>query len=157
MSDCRRKPINEQREKLIELICTVNCEGGEDFLSCPERRNGHCRSIHKLEMCQLGAIADHLLANGVIVPPCKVGETLYFLYDNTFANRPNLTPFVYETNDWYFDIDTKGISILPRSIHSYKGKHHYYLGETVFLSREDAEKALKINTPTDTPTVNTID
>jgi len=24
------------------------------------------------------AIADHLLANGVIVPPCKVGENLYF-------------------------------------------------------------------------------
>ena len=22
-------------------------------------------------------IADHLLANGVIVPPCKVGDTIY--------------------------------------------------------------------------------
>lgn len=86
--------------------------------------------------------ADSLLKNGVIVPPCKVGEKLYFLYDNTFANRPNSTPHIYETKDWYFDIDEKGISILPRSIRSYKGKHHYYLGKTVFLAREEAEKAL---------------
>lgn len=88
-------------------------------------------------------IADYLLANGVIVPPCKVGQALYFLYDRTFANRPDLTPRIYETNDWYFDVDKKGISILPRSIHGYKGKHHYYLGKTVFLTREEAEQALK--------------
>ena len=25
-------------------------------------------------------LADHLLANGVIVPPCKVGQTVYFIY-----------------------------------------------------------------------------
>ena len=24
------------------------------------------------------AIADHLIANGVIVPPCKVGDTVYY-------------------------------------------------------------------------------
>lgn len=24
-------------------------------------------------------IADHLLANGIIVPPCKVGDTLYVI------------------------------------------------------------------------------
>lgn len=88
-------------------------------------------------------VCDYLIANGVIVPPCKVGGTLYFLYDNTFANRPNLTPHIYETNDWYFDIDEKGTSILPRSVHSYKGKHHYYLGETVFLTKEEAEEKLK--------------
>ena len=88
------------------------------------------------------AVADHLLKNGVIVPPCKVGERLYFLYDCTFANRANLTPRIYETTDWYFDIDEKGISILTRSIRSYKGRHHYSLGKTVFLTREEAEKAL---------------
>ena len=91
----------------------------------------------------LDCIVDDFLANGVIVPPCKVGETLYFLYDNTFANRPNSTPHIYETKDWYFDIDAKGTSILPRSIHSYKGKHHYYLGETVFLTKEEAEAELE--------------
>lgn len=84
-------------------------------------------------------LADHLLSNGVIVPPCKVGETLYFLYDRTYAISPDLTLRIYKTNDWYFDIDQKGISILPRNIHSYRGKYHYCLGETVFLTREEAE------------------
>lgn len=30
-----------------------------------------------------GAIADHLLKNGVIVPPCKVGDTVYCIEHNT--------------------------------------------------------------------------
>ena len=88
-------------------------------------------------------LAEYLLENGVIVPPCKVGQTLYFLYDRPYANRPDFTPRIYETNDWYFDIDEKGTSILPRSIHGYKGKHHYYLGKTVFITREEAEAKLK--------------
>lgn len=100
--------------------------------------------INASPMAQLGyPEADALLDYGVLVPPCKVGETLYFLYDRTYANRPDLTPRIYETNQWYFDVDEKGISILPRSIHGYKGKHHYYLGKTVFLTREEAEKKLE--------------
>ena len=54
------------REKLIELIVTtpVPCmvvagvRGGKSLISA-------------------SVIADHLLANGVIVPPCKEGETVY--------------------------------------------------------------------------------
>lgn len=144
--------MDKQREKLIELLkkADPDCYATRSCDGCFYSKQGAC-DIHY--------IADQILADEeikhafellkaekegrLIVPPCKVGETLYFLYDNTFANRPNSTPFLYETNDWYFDIDPKGISILPRSIHSYKGKHHYYLGKTVFLSREEAEKALK--------------
>lgn len=74
--------------------------------------------------------------------PCEVGQTLYFFYDNRYADKPDKKTKIYETKDWYFDIDEKGISILPRSVHGYKGKYHYYLNETVFLSREEAEKAL---------------
>lgn len=75
--------------------------------------------------------------------PCEVGQTLYFFYDNRYANKPDQKTKIYETKDWYFDIDEKGTSILPRNIHGYKGKYHYHLNETVFLSREKAEKALK--------------
>ena len=49
------------RERLIELIKQGN--GGYDFNS-------------------LERIADHLLANGVIVPPCNVGDTVYCKYWN---------------------------------------------------------------------------
>jgi hypothetical protein len=75
--------------------------------------------------------------------PCKIGITLYFIYNRPHADKPMLTPKIYETNKWYFDVDEKGISILPRDIHGYNGKYHYYLGETVFLTKEDAEQ--KIN------------
>ncbi len=57
----------EMRDRLIELLYKVECKGEEGFLNCPERKNGGCRSVNKLEVCQVGAIADHLLANGVIV------------------------------------------------------------------------------------------
>ena len=56
------------RERLIELFSEFeitgcdNCDGLEK--SCRE--------------CSLGRIADYLLANGVIVPPCKVGDTVWF-------------------------------------------------------------------------------
>lgn len=72
---------------------------------------------------------------------CKVGTTLYFLYNRPHADKPDLTPKIYETNKWYFDVDEKGISILPRDIHGYNGEYHYYLGKTVFLTSEEAERA----------------
>lgn len=87
-------------------------------------------------------LADDLLAEGVIVPPCKVGTTLYFLYDSPYADKPDFTPRIYETNEWYFDVDERGVSIKPRWVHGYKCVYHYYLGKTVFLTREEAERAL---------------
>lgn len=89
-----------RRERLIELIQSAV--------------NGCAR--HWAEV-----IADYLLANDVIVPPCKVGDTVYQtdgvgLYESTIKN------IVYETKNIAFD---------ERAI-----------GKTVFLSREEAEAAL---------------
>ena len=90
----------------------------------------------------IAQIAEHLIENGVVVPPCKVGETLYFLYNNPYADKPDLTPRIYKTTKWYFEVDKAGIVINTSDIHSYNKKYDYYLGETVFLTREEAEKAL---------------
>ena len=134
------------KNRLIELLQDIDRYPEK---TCPKYGTGEeCGDCqYKLETekgCDLYARkADYMIAKGLIYPPCKVGQTLYFLYDRTYANRPDFTPRIYETNDWYFDIDEKGISILPRSIHGYKGKHHYYLGETVFLTKEEAEQALR--------------
>lgn len=73
--------------------------------------------------------ADYLLANGVIVPPCKVGDTVYEtdgirIYELTILdislhrNRP-----YYETESIDFDDDA--------------------IGKTIFLTRKEAEKALE--------------
>lgn len=86
--------------------------------------------------------ADYLLAEGVIVPPCKVGTTLYFLYNSPYADKPDLTPRIYKTTDWYFEVDKTGIVINTSDIHSFNKKYDYHLGKTVFLTREEAERAL---------------
>lgn len=49
---------NDERNKLIDLI--------------NQGANGHTFMPTNL-------IADHLIANDIIVPPCKIGETLYLI------------------------------------------------------------------------------
>lgn len=62
---------NDMRDRLIELINQDNCPSP---YMCDER----CKYSH-LEQCIGDRLADHLIANGVILPPCKVGETLYLV------------------------------------------------------------------------------
>ena len=82
-------------------------------------------------------LADYLLANGVIVPPCKVGDTLY---DISEFVADYACPEMYEIKDNMM------------SFEKYKGEYRFTydccyiypeeIGKTVFLTREEAEKAL---------------
>lgn len=123
-----------ERERLVELIKTAE----KDF----SNTGNPILDIEKY-------VADYLLANGVIVPPCKVGTTLYFLYNSPYADKPDLTPRIYKTTDWYFEVDKTGIVINTSYIHSFNKEYDYYLGKTVFLTKEEAEKALKERIATD--------
>jgi hypothetical protein len=79
-------------------------------------------------------IADHLLANGVIVPPCKVGDIIYHLHPN-------------HNNEWGIEekevlsvmIDKQGIKIYAATMELFWSMH---FGICVFLTKEEAEKAL---------------
>jgi hypothetical protein len=87
-------------------------------------------------------LADYLLANGVIVPPCKVGDTLYDLITVDTEKELNMNEIFCGTAQG-FSFDGKTIWISA----SYTNGLFYYhrsneIGETVFLSRELAEKAL---------------
>ena len=44
-----------------------------------------------------GNIADHLLANGVIVPPCRVGDTVYYIggIHNTLVKKAKVEEIYY--------------------------------------------------------------
>lgn len=75
-------------------------------------------------------IADHLLANGVIVPPCKVGDAVYMIcWDD------GIEPFIEEDK------------IIKVSTQKFWLKYCYFnyddIGKTVFLTREEAKAALK--------------
>lgn len=74
-------------------------------------------------------IADHLLANGVIVPPCKVGDTVYDIWDGT-AYATRVLHFVYFGDYW-----------ACRTVSSFPTVGEF--GERIFLTKEEAEQALK--------------
>ena len=63
------------REKLIELLGDMHCGhlGFEGCETCDYRFE---------DTCHAKAFADHLLANGVIVLPCNVGDTVYRISDD---------------------------------------------------------------------------
>ena len=75
-------------------------------------------------------IADHLLDNGVIVPPCKVGDTVYW---ETSDNRIVGGKIVKSSYKFRVQVD----SGLEFSFDDFE------LGNAIFLSREEAERALK--------------
>lgn len=114
------------RDRLIELL--TEC--------CGKNLN----ITHLLGFEQL-IIADHLLDNGVIVPPCKVGDIVYKVYDIESVHRQIL------------ELEVLMIEVgIQRKVCLKTTKKHRYnfdkatfedFGKTVFTSREDAEKALR--------------
>lgn len=98
-----------------------------------------------------GGIADYLLANGVIVLPCKVGDKLFILYDDDYGE--------YECSELCIGVLQELRVFAKCGISGYQNIQEcpeYYCGQpfcstsftrkdfgkTVFLTREEAEKAL---------------
>ena len=126
------------REKQIEEMAKELCG-----------MNIACKDCRLDKTCLARNSADILYNAGyrkqsenVIELPCKVGTTLYFLYNSPYADKPDLTPRIYKTADWDFEIDKTGIVICTSDIHSLNKEYDYHLGKTVFLTSEEAKKAL---------------
>ena len=81
-------------------------------------------------------IADHLLVNGVILPPCKVGDTVYWLK----RDPETLGWCIRQSNVASILIDNDTIRVYISPICWIVGTD---IGKTVFLTREEAEKALR--------------
>ena len=78
-------------------------------------------------------IADHLLANGVIVPPVKVGQTVYGIFYPGKVEPITVVEICIGDGDVLILSDTNGEDTFF---------HPLDIGKTVFLTREEAEKAL---------------
>lgn len=116
------------RDRLIELIKQVKFtpfkDGGGLDISVK----------HQLPDHAFEAIADHLLANGVIVPSCKVGDIVYAIarwHGNYTIREVEVCNYTIFDNEWKI-VDPYG---------DYWSVNNF--GKTVFLTREEAEKALK--------------
>ena len=125
------------RDRLIELIAKsglVLVDGG----------------IHPDTHLAQEALADHLLAEGVIVAPCKVGDIVYapHWHWGTYING-DIMP--YQITNITITQNKKGVWTKKyRAMEVQNGKTIDWqlnfefdaIGKTVFLSREEAEKAL---------------
>lgn len=113
-----------EREKLIELIGKAKYAGLDTFSD-------------RLLKSTLERLADQLLANGVIVPPVKVGQMVYYIGGIYNGIRPIRSGTI------------EGIVITPKGVSELwiNGRNGiYYLRtakENFYLTKEEAEKALK--------------
>lgn len=80
-------------------------------------------------------IADHLIANGVIVPPCKVGD---MLWDTSVTSNRVYSKVIEEISIHEKDGDIGKYVYADGVYFPFES-----FGETIFLTREEAEKALK--------------
>ena len=141
------------RDRLVELI---------KGLGCVDTWNHYTDDFK--EPNPVEELADHLLANGVIVPPCKVGDVVYvitvkrpcyactlctdFCHKNCSFNDKNKLVIKIarvcgitidgKINKVHLDIDKSKIC------HSYKYTCWFEdFGKTVFLTKKEAEAKLK--------------
>ena len=90
-------------------------------------------------------MAKYLIDNGVIVPPCKVGDTVWFL--NRYYSISMRKDAVYEAKIARVYVEKDNVLCLSVQIKNEWGTTEFpritEIGKTVFLTREEAERALK--------------
>ena len=100
------------RERLIGLLSEYDFDS--TFCNICERAADDCA------VCGSERLADYLIEHGVIVLPCKVGDTLYC----ESAIKGYITYLVAPDLEWIFENREK-------------------FGKEIFLTREEAEEKLK--------------
>ena len=85
-------------------------------------------------------LADHLIANGVIVLPCKVGDTVYCIWQyEDFAKEG--TPFIKEDVVESFIYDEGEMKPITKDWVEMDDR--WYRLKDILYTKEEAEKALK--------------
>lgn len=107
------------RERLIELL---NKKYDHFCDQCGVNKDSHYTE----------SLADHLLANGVIVPPCKVGDKVYHICKST----QDIEVGKIESISYWYD----GYFLFSLDM----GNYSIGLGvDEIFLTKEEAENILK--------------
>ena len=112
------------RERLIEIL--------KGF------RTPICEGLN-FKLPDVEAIADYLLSEGVIALPCKVGDKVYVMEsENTGFYECEIVTVVYDGIQWL-----GYMNCLWRHCHGgYWKWQECDIGKTVFLTKEEAEKAI---------------
>lgn len=116
------------RDRLIELL------GGFPIFYSTMKERWMPEAVERL--------ADYLLANGVIVPPCKVGDTLYVI---SHMKDKRFLPFINEYEVTSISIKKKRLVIYHEMDGYIKTFNQIDFGKTVFLSKAEAERVVTDN------------
>ena len=116
-----------ERERLVELIDDF----GDDVSLC----DVCSRPREDCEGCTNEQLAEYLLENGVIVPPVKVGGIVWVIY-NKCVMPANVMAVYVDKIGGMFDL-----KILTEGLESTINKDYTF--DTVYTTKEQAEKALK--------------
>lgn len=111
------------RERLIEILKLGSCPS-------PYLCDENCKYAN-LERCYEERTADLLLKHGVVLLPCKVGDRVYRPSDCLGVVQFIIISFNIYESEMFFTDDSENIIYLSD------------IGKTVFLTREEAERALK--------------
>ncbi|MEE1352136.1 MAG: hypothetical protein UHM23_08845 [Clostridia bacterium] len=102
--------------------------------------------MHFLDNKEILDTVDYLLENGVVVPPCKVGDAVYAITLNT------KTSIVAIHRGYIGSIDIRSAGNYMFICHEGLDDEPFFenicckfenFGKTVFFTKEDAERALK--------------
>ena len=127
-----------ERERLIELILKSELEAEKN-----------CVYYSRQSRIRAGIVADFLLENGVIVPPVSLGEKIYEIISLKDREPYFITATVcavHIADGSRNSCQHKRESYIVAECSGTKYVHKYPIskfGKNVFLTREEAEKALK--------------
>lgn len=111
------------KDRLIELIRTASHE-------LTTRCVGDCGDCSD-------KIADYIIADGWIRPPCKVGDKVYVIFKNEIYKATVFSMKIETEDDHYLTLIK--VKVFDK-ISMFKV---FIFGKSVFLTREEAEKALQ--------------
>lgn len=109
---------NDMRDRLVELLKEASYYLDEQDVVC-------------------NRVADHLIANGVIVPPCKMGDKIYMLVTR------QTTRFDF-TNGKMKKVISKHTFVKETrltKLNLFSAIENF--GKTIFLTKDQAEQKLK--------------
>lgn len=137
----------EQKERLIEILSRYFQIG--DSYAYNLTRDKEAFSVGTMDLddfeefdeVTVADIAEYLTANGVIVPPCKVGQSVFLVFTPKYPANPS------NKGKWFLCQDgvqriiygAKGLSIETWNMGTIPEKE---IGKKLFFDKAEAEKAL---------------
>lgn len=131
------------RDRLVELIKNTREH-------CNKANCGNCglAKFGGFPDCKDKLLADYLLGNGVIVPPCKVGQTVYtnFAMQGWYyrdKDRPYSAKIVFMGLNNSEEMGGGLINVLFKKNGNMMQFNFSDIGKTVFLTKEEAISKLQ--------------